>query len=107
MASAPPLAISVETESIEATKRQLRQRKPSDAKSPVPPPEVTPKIEIKREQSVQETETTQPMEGIDLNLIVNFLFDFNFSRGKSTNCSARNLRFFFSNTAFNSPTNFT
>ncbi|KAI6190940.1 hypothetical protein M3Y97_00173200 [Aphelenchoides bicaudatus] len=59
----PPLVISVEPiESANAARRQSIQRKPSDAKSPVPPAEIVPKVEIKREPSVQETEPAQPME---------------------------------------------
>jgi hypothetical protein len=59
-----PFVISVEgVESADPAKRQLRQRKPSDATSPETPAEIVTKVEIKREPSVQDTETAQPMEG--------------------------------------------
>jgi hypothetical protein len=57
------LIISVDgAESADTTKRHLRQQKSIDTKSPVSPEHI-PNVEIKRETSVQDMETTQQMEG--------------------------------------------
>lgn len=68
----PPLVISVDAvETADSERRQLRQRKPSDAKSPASPDPNT-KVEIKREIDVQDTETIRSMEGMHKCLLVLF-----------------------------------